>query len=254
MSIVVLDTSVGSENLGDYIIMDAVNDVLSDIFTHSHLIAAPTHQVLSRQALKRLSKHDFCFIGGSNLLTAKRKIHRSKNSWRAGIMDAFYFQNKGVVIGAGCEKSDNEPNSLAKYFYSQILSKDYLHSVRDQAGMDVLKKSGLDNVINTACPTMWKLKPEHCESIVTNKSSDVVFTLTDYHQAKDQDKLFILKLLSSYNKVYFWPQGSHDLSYLRTIGLTSEQLSSIVLLKTNLAAYDYLLKNNESLDYVGTRV
>lgn len=234
--------------------MDSVNGVLNDLFPYEHLIAAPTHQVLSRQALKRLGKHQSCFIGGSNLLTAHRRVRRSKNSWRAGMLDAFYFENKGIVLGAGCEKKDNVPNYMAKTFYSKMLSDKYIHSVRDQAGVDLLERSGVKNVLNTACPTMWNLTPEHCGSILNIKSTSVVFTLTDYHQSKVEDSSFIKLLLSNYQNVYFWPQGSRDLEYIKSIGLSSGEINAIQFLKTNLSSYDQLLKEVTSLDYVGTRL
>ena len=37
---------------------------------------------------------------------------------------------------------------------------------------------GIQNVLNTGCPTMWRLTPEYCATIPTQKAKNVVFTLS----------------------------------------------------------------------------
>ena len=63
-----------------------------------------------------------------------------------------------------------------------LLSKTYLHSVRDEYTKDMLERIGIKNVINTGCPTMWSLTEEHCKQIPIKKSNSVVFTITDYNK------------------------------------------------------------------------
>ena len=67
MNISVYDTSVGSLNSGDQILMKAVNDILQEIFKQSHIINFPTHQTLTQSTLRRIRKNKHIFIGVQTL-------------------------------------------------------------------------------------------------------------------------------------------------------------------------------------------
>ena len=64
----------------------------------------------------------------------------------------------------------------------EILDSTYLHSVRDSYTEKKLKQIGIDNVINTSCPTMWRLTEEFCSHIPCKKQDTVVTTITDYRK------------------------------------------------------------------------
>jgi hypothetical protein len=99
---------------------------------------------------------------------------------------------------------------------------------------------------------MWGLTSEHCKAIPIEKSENVVFTLTDYRADFSNDKLLLEILIQSYKKIYFWPQGSHDLVYL--VSLDVDILKKVKLISPNLLSYDNCLKKDESIDYIGTRL
>jgi polysaccharide pyruvyl transferase WcaK-like protein len=138
-----------------------------------------------------------------------------------------------------------------KYLLKRILSNKILHSVRDSQAENMLKSIGIDNVLNTGCMTMWQLTKKHCQNIPKNKADCVVFTLTDYNKDIVKDQLLIDILNKNYNKVYFWPQGSGDLVYIKKM----KNILKIEVLGGNLFSYDELLDNkNITLDFIGTRL
>ena len=96
---------------------------------------------------------------------------------------------------------------------------------------------------------MWSLTKEHCSKIPTQKSENVVFTLTDYKRDKEKDQKLIDILKNNYKKVYYWIQGSNDLEYFKLLHNTED----IILVNPNLIDYKEILKN-ENVDYVGTRL
>ncbi|MEI3046520.1 MAG: polysaccharide pyruvyl transferase family protein [Romboutsia timonensis] len=68
--------------------------------------------------------------------------------------------------------------------YSKILSKNYIHSVRDERTKRFVEELGY-KAINTGCPTMWKFNDEFCKEVPTKKSDKVIFTLTDYSHDRE---------------------------------------------------------------------
>jgi hypothetical protein len=117
----------------------------------------------------------------------------------------------------------------------------------------MLRNAGILNVVNTGCPTMWGLSIEHCQSIPSIKSRNVVFTLTDYCRSPKDDLQLIKLLKYSYEKVFFWIQGTGDLSYLSSLWGAQPQIDFHIL-NPNLNSFDELLRSSDSLDYVGTRL
>ena len=126
---------------------------------------------------------------------------------------------------------------------------DYIHSVRDAYTEKFLHKIGITNVVNTGCPTMWGLLPEHCAAIPQKKADTVILTLTDYSQDVARDELLIKTLNEHYRSVYYWIQGANDYAYFKTL----RGVENIKIIPPNLAAYDTFLKEHET-DFVGTRL
>jgi polysaccharide pyruvyl transferase WcaK-like protein len=109
---------------------------------------------------------------------------------------------------------------------------------------------GIENVVNTSCPTVWSLNKSHCKNISTKKNQKVVCTLTDYHQNPKSDTLFLLMMLKKYEHCYLWLQGAGDREYFDSLNLPA---GSFELVPPKLSAYDHLLSNKE-VDYIGTRL
>ena len=245
--ITIFDTSIATLNVGDNIIVEAAKNELNKIFDYrSLLFSLPTHEKISSYGLRLASECKYKFILGTNLLSSKYRVLRY-NQWNIKFFQ--FFQLKDVVLmGVGWSNYGKKPNFFAKLMYKKVLSKNHIHSVRDNYTLEKLKAIGIKNVINTGCPTMWNLTKKHCSKIPTRKSENVVTTLTDYRKSFDSDKTLLKILKENYHKVYFWIQGSGDLDYVKSLGVDVEYIGP------SLHKYDELLLSKIDLDYVGTRL
>jgi polysaccharide pyruvyl transferase WcaK-like protein len=246
MIVTLFDTSVCTENLGDFIIMDAVRDHIDEILPDAMVLHTLTHDKVSRPTYRMVSQSDFSFLGGTNILSSNMDKY---NQWKINILDSFSLKNI-VLMGVGWWQYQKNSNFYTRYLLKSVLHKKLLHSVRDSYAESMLRKSGFDNVINTACPTMWRLDKSHCSQIPKEKAENVVVTLTDYNKDKANDFSLVELLKSCYKEVYVWPQGSGDLAYINDLGIPS----IATVLPPKLESYNQLLENYESLDFVGTRL
>ncbi|MCJ8319607.1 MAG: polysaccharide pyruvyl transferase family protein [Colwellia sp.] len=246
-NITILDTSVSSQNIGDYIIMDSVNRELKTMFANDMHFYSLTHDKVSTEAYNLNKISDYSFVGGTNLLSSNMNRF---NQWKINLKDTFFLKDI-ILMGVGWWQYQQKPNLYTRYLYKKVLNKDILHSVRDSYTESMLKSIGITNVINTGCMTMWNLTSEHCSQIPKEKAENVVFTLTDYNKDLSHDQKLIDILNKHYNKVYFWPQGSGDLQYIQSL----KNIANIEIIGGNLPSFDAVLGNtNLSLDFIGTRL
>ena len=241
---VLLDTSMDSDNAGDGIIMENCLLQLSGCMDVSDLWHVPTHRfptVEEKQQLHAAGKKILC---GTNILSGRMRYY---GLWKLG-SDVSPYRNT-ILMGVGFDSKNQAYDAYTKQLLRTILSPDGIHSVRDSFSEKALKSMGIRNVLNTGCPTMWNLTPEHCASIPTNKASKVICTLTDYCRDEANDRAMLDILLASYDKVYFWLQGRDDLAYIRKLGYEDK----LELVDSTLEAYDAVLALDD-LDYVGTRL
>ena len=115
----------------------------------------------------------------------------------------------------------------------------------------MLNSSGIKNVINTSCPSVWDLKQNHLENIPTKKADNVILTLTDYNKCFESDQKLIELLSNQYKKLFFWPQGQGDMEYFQAI--TQGFNTEIETISPNLKSYDNFLQEIQ-VDYVGNRL
>ncbi|MEI5681512.1 MULTISPECIES: polysaccharide pyruvyl transferase family protein [unclassified Mesorhizobium] len=243
--IALLDTSVCTKNLGDQIIMDAVNTQLRRIYPRSFFCSLPTHDYLSSESFKILEQSPFAIVGGTNLLTADMWKY---NQWKVSYKD--YFRLKNVILmGVGWWQYQKEPTFYTRTLLKRFLHGNMLHSVRDGYTQRKLQEMGLPNVVNTGCMTLWDLDAEHTSQIPQRKAENVIFTLTDYKPHPEKDKYLFNILAKQYNKVYLWLQGSRDLEYSKSICGTRAEI-----VDPTLKAFDEVLSSNLDLEYVGTRL
>ena len=204
----------------------------------------PTHRDISEEEEEILEAASMKILCGTNLLSGHM---RSYGLWKIGAHVAPYRNT--VLMGVGFDSKDAAFDGYTKKLLHTILSKCYIHSVRDSFSEKALKSMGITNVLNTGCPTMWNLTPEHCAAIPTGKASNVICTLTDYCRDEGNDRAMLDILLESYDKVFFWLQGRDDLAYVRQLGYADR----LELVDSTLEAYDAVLAQKD-LDYVGTRL
>ena len=247
--IILLDTAIGTSNVGDEIIMECVQDELSFLTKDSFVYHLPTHvpafhsYAIWKNSLtvQNFSGCDYKFAGGSNLLVKNMLTHYPQ--WNINIFN--YHPLAGTIlvgVGAGAGK---KTNSYTRCLYRKVLSGTYFHSVRDERSKNYVESLGL-KAINTGCVTMWKLTPEFCKEIPAKKASRCVFTITG-NGPYNQQMVDILK--SNYDQLFFWIQGDRDWAAFEQLDNTE----GIVVVPPSKDAYHKLLCEDD-LDYVGTRL
>lgn len=245
--ITVLNPAISSSNLGDQIIEDSVKSELYTMFDSAFFIDVVTQDVIGKTSYKIIKDSDYNFLGGTNILSANMLQYRQ---WKIGIIDTLFIKNV-ILMGVGWWQYQKNINPFTKLILKRVLSKEYLHSVRDDYTKSMLNSIGFKNVINTGCPTMWMLNEKHCKKVPNTKADNVIFTITDYNQDLENDKKLIDILLEKYNKVYFWPQGVRDIDYINRLNYADK----VTYLHPNMIALNQLLDDQSiSLDYVGTRL
>ncbi len=252
-NIMLLDTSIATDNLGDYIIMECVNKELEFIFNNNFLYKIPT-QVTSfhsyqiwrnSSVVQKYSNCKYKFVGGSNILVKNLLTHFPQ--WNINIFN--YKPLRGCIlvgVGAGAGyRSNNYTISL----YKKLLNREFYHSVRDERSKKFVESLGL-KAINTGCVTMWMLTPEFCRTIPCNKAENVIFTLNGKSNGVDEvDQNLIDILINNYRNVYFWVQGDLDFAYFSRFNNTK----NIIIINPSIIEYNRILEVDD-IEYVGTRL
>ncbi len=244
--IALFDTSIASPNIGDQIIMDSVRRQLGPLFPGAYFVNLPTHDIISKISRRLVERSDYSFVGGTNLLSSDMDRH---NQWKIGRPDAKQLSDI-LLLGVGWWKYQDAANRYTRKLLKAVLHPTLLHSVRDSYTQRKLAEAGIENVVNTACVTMWGLTPTHCAQIPREKGDAVVATLTDYSRDHVHDAALLDALRRNYSKVYLWLQGVGDFEYAHSLDLPA----GVELVDPSLVAYDELLASRLALDYVGTRL
>lgn len=265
--IVKLSPAISSKNLGDYIIDDYCSQIIDEIFPASFSVSIPTHEHFSTLGCEHIATADASIVCGTNLLTSHMKQYRQ---WNVNLQDAIklwlidvpkkkmlsttfikehFEKNKVLLLGAGWWQYQDKPDSYSTRILRMMLSSRGIHSVRDSYTEQMLKSIGINNVLNTACPTMWKLTEEHCNVIPTVRSDTVVTTLTDYNVNDANDDLLLDILLRNYESVFVWLQAIEDYDQIQR----SKYFKRIKVIPPTLRDYDLFLGEIPA-DYVGTRL
>ena len=243
--IVLYNPALSTLNLGDQVIFDAVAATLKRFFPTAFYVEISTHLPVSKWYMELLADADLRFVCGTNLLSSTMNRFRQWNvdQWTARCV------GPTVLVGVGWWQYQGRPNLYSRLLIRRLLSHMHLHSVRDNYTVEKLRGLGIENVVNTGCPTMWGLTPRHCEAIARSKADSVIFTLTDYKPAPESDRQFLAILKNAYRRVRFWTQGWGDLEYFRS--LTPDD--AIEVIPPSVAAFDRAV-DEEKVDYVGTRL
>ncbi|WP_117236265.1 polysaccharide pyruvyl transferase family protein [Vibrio maerlii] len=239
------DTGISSLNLGDEIINGSAETQLRKVFSSEQFFDVSSHNGVSGKSIYFANNCRLRLVCGSNLL--RRNLLRSGN-WDISPLDIARLTPL-TLMGVGWFRYSSTPDFLTQALYRQLFSSRYTHSVRDEYTKVKLEQCGVKEVLNTGCPTIWPLNPEHCQSIPRLIAENVVFTLTDYSPNIERDQALIDVLKSTYKDIYFWPQGSGDLLYLNQLST-----SGISILPASLESYDDLLVSDIEVDFVGTRL
>lgn len=251
-NIVLFDTSVGTTNKGDDIIMNSAVQGLSEILDSNFVVNIPTHitpfswfQTKYWWKAKWVKEADMKFICGTNLLW--NTLFRPVNDLNINILNCDPLCNS-VLVGVGNSLLDKKIDWYTKRIYDKVLSHDYIHSTRDDETTEMLVKLGF-KATTTGCVTLWGLTPKHCATIPSMKADEVVFTLTGPQRDDKRDQLMVDILKKNYSKRYFYVQTIWDMDYFRTLN----GLDDVEIISPDLKSYGTFLESHD-VDYVGTRL
>lgn len=240
----IFDTSIACYNIGNQIIMDAVNKELVDLFPNEFFIHMPVEEMGFKTRMYNRNSN-YSFVGGTNLLNSNIRKYRQ---WGLTLHNILILRNC-ILMGCGWwQYEDIDVSRYTKWAFNKVLSHRMKHSVRDNYTKERLQCIGID-AINTGCPTLWRLTPEHTKTIVGEKRHEVVITLTDYNKNPERDKVILDTCVKSYENVYYFVQGSGDLNYINELGFGNK----LTIIPPRLECYNELLENND-IDYIGTRL
>lgn len=252
---IIFDTAICTSNLGDEIILDAIRRNMKEVFDNNFMLRLSTHSnnfsfmqmMRNNKKVNSFSNAKYKFVCGTNLISQKR-IGKINAQWQIHPYEIPIFRNS-ILIGAGTTDGSENMDFYAEYLYKKVLSSKYMHSVRDELTKRVIESLGL-KAINTGCPTLWELTPEHCREIKKSKSENCIITVSGYADQKDKsaDQAFIDIVKKNYNKLYAWIQTTEDEKYLCSLKGTKNIRKIYSLSKYR----EILLKGN--VDYIGTRL
>lgn len=252
-SIVLFDPSIRSLNLGDHIIMDSAEKQLANITRGRFTLKCATHApaVTFYQNTRRNPRMRFYddakykFVCGSNLLW--KRMLKPRPTFNINPFNCMPYEGC-ILLGVGTDSGKKPLDGYTKKLYRKILSREYIHSTRDDRTKTIVESLGF-KAINTGCPTMWGFSREFCSTIPTSKADNVIFTITDYSRDIDKDRIMIKTLKQNYEKVSMWLQGAFDEEYLNELG----ERTGVTLIGPSLEAFDKALLCG-NVEYVGTRL
>ena len=243
----ILDPSILSHNLGNEIILNSIDHFISEHLNESFVIKLQYTERLRKKSKNHIKNSDLAILAGTNSLSSNMFC-----------LEQFPIQpfdlisiNNILLCGVGWFQYQNKPNLINSSILKILLRKDMTHSVRDSYTKKMLNSIGINNVVNTSCPTVWNITPDHLATIPDSKAKYVVTTLTDYNKDIVLDSKLLEILDSNYEKVFFWPQGLGDYEYL--MQLVQNIKINLEIISPNLRSFDFILEN-EDIDYVGTRL
>lgn len=244
--IIVFTPAISASNIGDEIIYEACAKVIKSIYPDGFYVNVSTHLPLDSW-MEQFQDADLRFVAGSNLLG--KQSWRKRSQWNLQL-SSLQWATPSILLGVGWHRYQKKSTALfSRHVYRKVLSGNYIHSVRDNYTLEKLKEIGFENALNTGCPTMWDLTPEHCRTIPEGKGKKAVTTVTDYNKDPEKDAAMIELLIRNYQEVYVWIQGYRDYSYLQDLKV----LTKIKVIPPSLGAYASFL-HNEEVDFVGTRL
>ena len=124
--VILFDSSLDTFNIGDHIIMSYCNKIMNQIFADKEKKHITFHGTPLDEDTKDLATYKYKFICGTNVLSPNVEwfcpFHTTQN------LEQY---NDICLLGVGWGKYSNQTSIESKEFYRCILSKHWLHSVRD---------------------------------------------------------------------------------------------------------------------------
>ena len=165
--ILLLDTSVATLNIGDEIIIDSIRKNFSELFDSNYIYSLPTHtlqfsliqKLLYSKKMEAYSSADLKFLCGTNALYTN--MLRPLPGWNINVFNLSLVKDT-LCLGVGTGINSTSVNWYTRYLYSKVLSKKYIHSVRDEDTKIFLEKLGFKAYgeidYDEFCPHTWMKK------------------------------------------------------------------------------------------------
>lgn len=242
-----------SINLGDVIIYESVFKYLKELFPDKDIIRISTHSFLEKKHFSILKQKNLKFFSGTNALSSNvREYHQ----WKLSKKKFFFLSPKVkdvILMGVGWWQYQGSPTLATKYFYNNVLSKTYIHSVRDAYTRNKVISMGFRDTINTSCPTTWELNGRNVNR--KNRSvNNCLFMITDYKQNSVFDNELIKIIIEHYTgEIFFFPQGTLDIDYINSLEIYKANKNKIKILNRTVEEFKNCISQS-SLNYIGTRL
>lgn len=257
-NVILFEPCIATSNVGDSIICKYAKKAVEKIFPEEAFIELPTQMPVSNKMLKRFRNVEYRFVCGSNLLQSNMFWALSRRGivthgirqWDISLLNAKKYA-PSILLGCGWQNYSKRTNLYTKLLWKNVLSKERIHSVRDNYTLEKLKSIGIENVVNTGCPSTWALTPEFCKDIPAKKAKNAIVTITDYRADIKSDGKLLRSVIDNYDKVWLWLQGVEDRAYFEQFN--REIKEKIILVAPQLQSYHNVLVNND-VDYIGTRL
>ena len=243
MLINIFDTRIADDNLGNAIIMDAIDDIIDECFPYAFILRHGCLDPIGDISIDYIKRGEYSFFGGTNMLNSHMQEYTQWN-----ISPVRHVVADVILLGVGWFQYQDDPDNNTKSLLFDVLHPSVYHSVRDAYTEKKLRKIGFQNILNTGCPTMWSLTPEHCRGITHHRAESVLVTLTSYNQNPKFDIVLFQILKKLYKCIYLWVQGPNDRDYGRSL------CPNLEILPPRLEALDDLLSSDRDIEYVGTRL
>lgn len=242
-----------SLNLGDIIIFSSIHEQLKLIFPNSEIIRISSHSLLEKKQISIIRESAYCFIGGTNLLTADITKFNGMPLSDKRLIYLFPPVKNLILMGVGWGFGYNQPIKFkTRLFYKRILHHDHIHSCRDTYTATNFKNATRLKTINTSCPTLWNLS--NPVNYRRNNYSDCLLTLTDYGTDHDRDSKLITTIIEHFKSIFFFPQGSRDKEYIESLKVFKNNRSRFILLEKDYQKFRSFLQSSKNITYIGTRL
>lgn len=235
-----LDPSLGSENLGDHVIREAILDHIPEL---AELPRISTHHRPTLREMRSAREAELIVVGGSNIFSSSMYRHRQ---WLVTPDLAMLYRKKLVAVGVGWWQYQEDPRYYSRVLLRTLLNPFAAHSMRDTYSSQKLHGLGLHSVM-TSCPTLWGVE---CKPPLIGFDR-VAVTLTDYKQSPAEDRHWLAQLSGHFRRMVLIPMAHEDISYVRSLNLPCE-VEVAPLRLTDTSTLNETLKECDA--FVGTRL
>jgi polysaccharide pyruvyl transferase WcaK-like protein len=248
--IILLNPAIGSTNLGDSIIANAIKG-LFEFWGIDFVAELTTHRPWNKVERKLAIEADYFIVGGSNLLTSSL-FPLSHTQWKISYKEFLLLRGKVILFGPGWRRDEDAISYFTSRLYASLMAEEVPQLVRDRVSQSRLLKTER-NVVNSSCPTLFRID-EVMENSRSTASNTVVVALSGNIKSVEQDRLILKMAEDNFENVKLFPQGIFDPqfptysdeAYYQELKIDYEILSG------GLEAYSTELKSGSH--YFGTRL